>query len=287
MTQRAVSPLDSLPNSLPDSPQSRHHPGSQGPAQPPVATSAAAPLVEADAVAQRYAGRDVLRGVSFRLAAGESLGIIGESGAGKSTLARLLMALERPSQGHVRWSGDDVNTMPAATLRARRARVQMVFQDPYSSLDPRWRVGRSITEPLHLLPMSAAERQQRLQEVLAAVQLDADAAERFPHQFSGGQRQRLAIARALATRPALIVADEPLSALDVSVQAQILVLLRDLQRREGISLVMVSHDLPAVEVLCDHALVLRHGEVVEQGRTDAVLGDPRHAYTRALLAALA
>lgn len=283
MTQRAVSPLDSPP----DSPQPRHHPGSQGPAQPPVAASAAAPLLEADAVAQRYAGRDVLRGVSFRLAAGESLGIIGESGAGKSTLVRLLMALERPSQGHVRWSGDDVNALPAATLRARRTRVQMVFQDPYSSLDPRWRVGRSITEPLHLLPMTADERQQRLHEVLTAVQLEPDAAERFPHQFSGGQRQRLAIARALATRPALIVADEPLSALDVSVQAQILVLLRDLQRREGISLVLVSHDLPAVEVLCDHALVLRHGEGVEQGPTRAVLGDPRHAYTRALLAALA
>lgn len=253
----------------------------------PLSASPAPALLAAHNVAQRYGGRHVLRGISLQLAAGESLGIIGESGAGKSTLARLLMALERPSQGQVLWSGDDVNALPAAQLRARRARVQMVFQDPYSSLDPRWRVGRSITEPLHLLPMGPDQRQQRLQEVLAAVQLEPDAAQRFPHQFSGGQRQRLAIARALVTRPSLIVADEPLSALDVSVQAQILSLLRDLQRREGISLVLVSHDLPAVEVLCEHALVLRHGEAVEQGPTREVLGDPRHAYTQALLAALA
>ncbi len=245
------------------------------------------PLLAAHHLAQRYDGREVLRGIHLQLAAGESLGIIGESGAGKSTLARLLMALERPSQGQVLWSGDDVNALPAAELRARRARVQMVFQDPYSSLDPRWRVGRSITEPLHLLPLEPDEREQRLKEVLAAVQLEPDAAQRFPHQFSGGQRQRLAIARALVTRPSLIVADEPLSALDVSVQAQILALLRDLQRREGISLVLVSHDLPAVELLCEHALVLRHGEAVEQGLTREVLGDPRHAYTQALLAALA
>ncbi len=245
------------------------------------------PLLEATDLSQRYGGREVLRGISFQLAAGESLGIIGESGAGKSTLARLLMALERPAQGEVRWSGDTVHALPAHALRVRRARVQMVFQDPYSSLDPRWRVGRSITEPLHLLSMSPDQRAQRLQEVLAAVQLEPDVAQRFPHQFSGGQRQRLAIARALVTRPSLIVADEPLSALDVSVQAQILALLRDLQRREGISLVLVSHDLPAVEVLCEHALVLRQGEAVEHGPTREVLGDPRHAYTQALLAALA
>ncbi|WAC73899.1 ABC transporter ATP-binding protein [Roseateles sp. SL47] len=247
----------------------------------------AAPLLEARQLGQRYGGKDVLRDVNFRLAPGESLGVIGESGAGKSTLARLLTALERPATGQVCWSGEEIHALPPDQRRARRVRVQMVFQDPYSSLDPRWRVGRSIMEPLHLLPLTADQREQRLIEVLAAVQLDPDAAQRFPHQFSGGQRQRLAIARALATRPSLIVADEPLSALDVSVQAQILSLLRDLQRRDGISLVLVSHDLPAVEVLCDQALVLRHGQVVEQGATGALLGDPQHPYTRSLLAALA
>ncbi|SEK80669.1 peptide/nickel transport system ATP-binding protein [Roseateles sp. YR242] len=245
------------------------------------------PVLETEHLTQRYEGREVLQDINLRLQPGESLGIIGESGAGKSTLARLVMALERPAAGVVRWSGEDIHRLPEHQRRARRSRVQMVFQDPYSSLDPRWRVGRSIAEPLQRLPMTAAEREQRLAEVLDAVQLDPDAARRFPHQFSGGQRQRLAIARALATRPSLIVADEPLSALDVSVQAQILALLRDLQRREAISLVLISHDLPAVEVLCDHALVLRHGQVVEHGATADVLGEPRHPYTRSLLSALA
>ena len=271
-------------------------PGSVPPAQssptpslPPrsPSSSPAAPLLEAEGLGQRYGGRTVLKDISFTLPAGESLGIIGESGAGKSTLARLVMALERPRHGRVRWSGQDVNAMPAAARRALRPGVQMVFQDPYGSLDPRWRVGRSVVEPLAALPMTDAQRQARLLEVLAEVGLEPDAALRFPHQFSGGQRQRLAIARALATRPRLIVADEPLSALDVSVQAQILALLRELQRRDGISLVIVSHDLAAVEVLCDHALVLRGGEAVEQGPAARVLGDPRHPYTRDLLAALA
>lgn len=245
------------------------------------------PLLAADGVGQRYAGRTVLSDVSFSLMPGESLGVIGESGAGKSTLARLVMALERPHQGQVRWSGQDVNAKPARERRALRPRMQMVFQDPYGSLDPRWRVGRSVMEPLAAMPMTEPERRVRLLEVLAAVGLEADAALRFPHQFSGGQRQRLAIARALSTKPRLIVADEPLSALDVSVQAQILSLLRDLQRREGISLVIVSHDLAAVEVLCDQALVLRGGQVVEQGPAARVLGEPQHPYTQDLLAALA
>ncbi len=252
-----------------------------------VGTANAPPLLQVHGLSQRYAGRAVLEDVSFTLQAGQSLGVVGESGAGKSTLARLLMALEHPSTGQVHWSGQDVARLRPAALRALRPQVQMVFQDPYSSLDPRWRVGRSVLEPLSGQDLAPAARQQRLAEVLAAVGLEADAALRYPHQFSGGQRQRLAIARALATRPRLIVADEPLSALDVSVQAQILALLRELQRREGISLVLVSHDLAAVDVLCDHALVLRHGRVQEQGATAQVLGDPQHPYTRDLLAALA
>ncbi|WP_435531995.1 ABC transporter ATP-binding protein [Roseateles amylovorans] len=252
---------------------------------PPVMSTPA--LIEVQGLGQRYAGRSVLRDVSFRLQPGESLGVIGESGAGKSTLARLVMGLERPSAGEVRWSGLAVQALSAKERRALRAQVQMVFQDPYGSLDPRWRVGRSVMEPLDALSMGEAQRQQRLAEVLAAVGMEIDAAMRFPHQFSGGQRQRLAIARALTTKPRLIVADEPLSALDVSVQAQILSLLRDLQQREGISLVLVSHDLAAVEVLCDQALVLRDGAVLEQGATAQVLGEPQHPYTRSLLAALA
>ncbi|MFX1680221.1 ATP-binding cassette domain-containing protein [Mitsuaria sp. CC2] len=245
------------------------------------------PLLQAQGLSQRYAGQSVLRDIDFALAPGESLGVIGESGAGKSTLARLLMALERPHQGRVLWDGVDVNAMPARRRRALRPLVQMVFQDPYSSLDPRWRVGRSVMEPLLALSMNEAARRERMSEVLVAVGLEPDAAWRFPHQFSGGQRQRLAIARALSTRPRLIVADEPVSALDVLVQAQILALLRDLQRREGISLVVVSHDLPAIEILCDRALVLRGGEAVEHGPAARVLREPQHPYTQDLLAALA
>jgi peptide/nickel transport system ATP-binding protein len=245
------------------------------------------PLLQVQGLSQRYAGQSVLRDIDFALAPGESLGVIGESGAGKSTLARLLMALERPHQGRVLWDGVDVNAMPARRRRALRPLVQMVFQDPYSSLDPRWRVGRSVMEPLLALSMNEAARRERMSEVLVAVGLEPDAAWRFPHQFSGGQRQRLAIARALSTRPRLIVADEPVSALDVLVQAQILALLRDLQRREGISLVVVSHDLPAIEILCDRALVLRGGEAVEHGPAARVLREPQHPYTQDLLAALA
>ncbi|OWQ46500.1 peptide ABC transporter ATP-binding protein [Roseateles noduli] len=254
---------------------------------PPTPLGSATPLLQVEGLVQRYAGRTVLRDIDFTLQPGESLGIIGESGAGKSTLARLVMALERPHRGRVLWGGRDVNAMPARERRGLRPQAQMVFQDPYGSLDPRWRVGRSVMEPLQALPLTDAERRDRVAEVLAAVGLEADAALRFPHQFSGGQRQRLAIARALSTRPRLIVADEPLSALDVSVQAQILALLRDLQRRDGISLVIVSHDLPAVEVLCDRALVLRGGEAVEHGPAARVLGEPQHPYTQDLLAALA
>ena len=233
-----VPPSLSTPSQLPPTPTPTPNLSPQSPSSSP-----AAPLLEVEGLGQRYGGRTVLKDISFTLPAGESLGIIGESGAGKSTLARLVMALERPRHGRVRWSGQDVNAMPAAARRALRPGVQMVFQDPYGSLDPRWRVGRSVVEPLAALPMTDAQRQARLLEVLAEVGLEPDAALRFPHQFSGGQRQRLAIARALATRPRLIVADEPLSALDVSVQAQMLALLRELQRRDGISLVIVSHDL--------------------------------------------
>jgi peptide/nickel transport system ATP-binding protein len=225
--------------------------------------------------------------VSFTLMPGRSLGIVGESGSGKSTLARLVMALERPSHGRVVFDGQDLNTLDAAALRRARAGFQMVFQDPFGSLDPRRRVGQTVAEPLALVGMKdAVEREARCAEALEAVGLRAGDAAKYPHEFSGGQRQRIAIARALITRPRLIVADEPVSALDVSVQAQVLNLLQDLQERYGLTYLFISHDLAVVDLVCDDVLVLQHGRCVEQGPADVLLRAPAHAYTRRLLAAL-
>ena len=229
--------------------------------------------------------------VSFRLHAGRSLGVVGESGSGKSTLARLVMALEAPSSGQVWFQGRDLHALPAAELRQARAAFQMVFQDPYGSLDPRRTVLQTVSEPLALLSgaqrvTDAGERQRRAAAVLDAVGLGAGDLHKHPHEFSGGQRQRLAIARALITRPALIVADEPVSALDVSVQAQVLNLMQDLQTRMGVTYLFISHDLAVVDHLCDDVMVMQHGRVVEHGPPEQVFQRPQHAYTRQLLAAL-
>jgi peptide/nickel transport system ATP-binding protein len=224
--------------------------------------------------------------VNFTLTAGRHLGVVGESGSGKSTLARLVMALDRPSAGTVRFEGRDLHRLAASTLRQARVGFQMVFQDPYSSLDPRRPVGRSIAEPLALLPaMPHAEQAAQVDAMLQAVGLSPADAARFPHELSGGQRQRIAIARALITRPRLIVADEPVSALDASVQAQVLNLMRELQQRFGVSYLFISHDLTVVQWLCDDLLVLHHGRVVEQGETATVLRAPQHPVTRALVQA--
>ena len=225
---------------------------------------------------------DALRGVSLRLQAGHNLGVVGESGSGKSTLARIAMALEPPSSGRVLFDGRDLNALAPAALRAARRDFQMVFQDPYGSLDPRQRVGRIVAEPL---PAGAPDAAGQVAEALEAVGLRASDAGRHPHEFSGGQRQRIAIARALVTRPKLIVADEPVSALDVSVQAQVLNLMGDLQQRFGMTYLLISHDLAVVDHLCEEVLVMRGGEVVERGASDDVFGAPQHAYTRALVAA--
>jgi peptide/nickel transport system ATP-binding protein len=228
-----------------------------------------------------------LHDISFEIAAGRSLGVVGESGAGKSTLARLVMALERPDAGRVLLRGQDLQRLDAAALRRARADFQMVFQDPYGSLDPRQKVGTSVAEPLaarHTLGRSGLR--ERVRDSLEAVGLRAADMDKYPHQFSGGQRQRIAIARALVTRPKLIVADEPVSALDVSVQAQVLNLLRDLTRSHGISYLLISHDLAVVDHLCDEVLVLQQGRMVERGPTAQVFGRPAHPYTRGLLAAL-
>ena len=227
---------------------------------------------------------EALRGVSFTMRSGTSLGIVGESGSGKSTLARLVMALEAPTSGSVRLLGQDLNALaPGALMKARRD-FQMVFQDPYGSLDPRQRVQTIVAEPL--LGASAAEAKDHVAQTLDAVGLRASDAAKYPHEFSGGQRQRIAIARALITRPKLIVADEPVSALDVSVQAQVLNLLADLQQQFGVTYLFISHDLAVIDHVCDEVAVMYAGQIVEHGPTEQVLQRPAHAYTKALLDAV-
>ena len=228
-----------------------------------------------------------LQGVSFTLQAGRSVGVVGESGSGKSTLARLVMALEAPTAGQVVFDGQNLHSLTPTALRRARAGLQMVFQDPFGSLDPRRTVGRTVAEPLAVLHgASRAEQNERAGEVLDAVGLRASDAARYPHEFSGGQRQRIAIARALITRPKLIVADEPVSALDVSVQAQVLNLMRDLQERFGVTYLFISHDLAVVDLVCDEVIVLWQGRIVERGAPATLFTTPQHPYTQRLLAAV-
>jgi peptide/nickel transport system ATP-binding protein len=232
-----------------------------------------------------------LDGVGFTLHAGKTLGVVGESGSGKSTLARLVMALEAPSAGQVLFEGRDLHALGRDELRAARRNFQMVFQDPYSSLDPRMTVARTVAEPLEQLDhLARSERRERAAAMLDAVGLDARQhdgdLDKYPHEFSGGQRQRIAIARALVTQPKLIVADEPVSALDVSVQAQVLNLMQDLQERFGLAYLFISHDLAVVDLVCDELIVLQHGRVVERGATGDVLNAPKQAYTRRLIEAV-
>ncbi len=228
-----------------------------------------------------------VQGLSFTLGPGRSLGVVGESGSGKSTLARLVMALEPPSAGHVWLDGQDLQALPPAALRTAREKLQMVFQDPYGSLDPRRSILHTVSEPLRVLHgATPAEQRERAAEVLHAVGLGAEALAKYPHEFSGGQRQRIAIARALITRPKLIVADEPVSALDVSVQAQVLNLMQDLQDQLGLSYLFISHDLAVVDMVCDEVIVLYQGRIVERGAPDTLFRRAAHPYTRALLQAV-
>lgn len=228
-----------------------------------------------------------LNGVSFKIEEGKSFGIVGESGCGKSTLARNVMALEPTDSGSVRILGDEVVGKNFNELRPLRKNFQMVFQDPFGSLDPHHTVGRIVAEPLAALPpMEKSEKQTRIANVLNSVGLKESDISKYPHEFSGGQRQRIAIARALITRPALIVADEPVSALDVSVQAQVLNLLRDLQDTFGVTYMFISHDLAVVEYLCDEVAVMYLGSVVEKGKTEDLFASPAHPYTRILLDAV-
>jgi ABC-type glutathione transport system ATPase component len=225
-----------------------------------------------------------LRGVSFEVAAGERFGIVGESGCGKSTLLRILAGLDRPTSGTVLVDGTDITRLPERRLRFLRQRLQLVFQDPMSSLDPRMRVRDIIAEPL--VAQGIPARRERVAELLEAVGLSPDAADRYPHQFSGGQRQRISIARALAPSPGILVADEPVSALDVSVRAQVLNVVMDLVEQLSLTLVFVSHDLSVVRRVCDRVAVMHQGQVVETGSTNEVYENPRHPYTQRLVAAV-
>jgi dipeptide transport system ATP-binding protein len=261
---------------------------------PPV--SPGAPLLQATDLQRHYRiGRGVFReaamlravaGASFSLDAGRTLAVVGESGCGKSTLARMVAMIEKPTAGHLIIDGTDVVAAEGATLRAMRPKVQMVFQDPYGSLNPRKQVGQILEEPLEInTAMPAKERAEAARAMMARVGLRPEHYNRYPHMFSGGQRQRIAIARALMLRPKIVVADEPVSALDVSIRAQVLNLLMDLQAEFNLAYLFISHDLSVVQHIAEELMVMYLGRPVEHGPKEAIFAAPRHPYTQALLAA--
>ncbi|MBO1330007.1 ABC transporter ATP-binding protein [Streptomyces sp. VRA16 Mangrove soil] len=252
-------------------------------------TAQTVPVLELDAVSYAYRGAaaPVVTDVSVAVEAGRSLALVGESGAGKTTLLRMLLGLARPTDGEVRFDGSALRRRDRAQMRAFRRSVQCVFQDPYASLDPRRRVRGIVAEPLRSLGVATgAEADRRVAEALERVGLPGDAGNRFAHEFSGGQRQRIAIARATVCDPRVLLADEPVSALDVTTRVQVVDLLAELKETAGLTVVMVSHDLSVVAALCERTAVLEHGRVVESGETSAVLGSPEHAYTRRLLSSV-
>jgi peptide/nickel transport system ATP-binding protein len=262
---------------------------------PSPAAAAAAPLLDVAAVTKDYPGRRVslfakpspFRAVSFSIAAGQSVALVGRSGCGKSTLARMILALDRPSGGAIRLDGAEISTLAEPALKASRRKMQVVFQDPYGSFDPRHKVERLVAEPLHLLEKqpTAAERREMVAAALDEVGLAPRDMDKYPHEFSGGQRQRISIARAIITRPKLVVADEPVSALDVSIRAQILDLFADLNGRLGVAYLFITHDLTVARAITDQVMVMHEGRIVERGNTAEVLDNPQSEAARALVAA--
>jgi len=254
------------------------------------------PLVEVDGLVKHFPARSGWLGrrqhvhavddVSFSLTGGETLALVGESGCGKSTTGRLVLRLIEPTAGAIRFMGRDLLAFDDRDLRHARRDMQIIFQDPYGSLNPRMTVGQMLDEPLMLQDVPAAKRRDRVADVLRLVGLTPEHARRYPHQFSGGQRQRIGIARAIAVEPRLVVCDEPVSALDVSIQAQVVNLLRELQKRLGLTYLFIAHDLAVVKHIADRVAVMYLGRIVEIGSKRAVFGEPRHPYTHALLSAI-
>jgi peptide/nickel transport system ATP-binding protein/oligopeptide transport system ATP-binding protein len=246
------------------------------------------PITRGIVIQRKIAAVQAVDGVSFDVLRGETLGIVGETGCGKSTTARLIMRLLDATDGEVRFEGQDITRLKGARLKVIRRDMQMIFQDPYSSLNPRKTIGSIIGQPfaIHGLAKSKGERRREVQELMELVGLNPEHYNRYPHEFSGGQRQRIGVARALALKPKLLIADEPVSALDVSIQAQVLNLLRDMQRRLGLTLVFIAHDLSVVRHMCDRVAVMYLGRIVEIGPGDALYDFPRHPYTGALLSAV-
>jgi len=244
-------------------------------------------LVEARGLTKEYGtGHRVVDDVSFAIRRGETLGLVGESGSGKSTVARMLLRLVEPTVGEVRYAGRDLLAAGSREMCGIRRRMQVVFQDPYAALNPRMRVREILAEPFAIHNERPGEGlAARLAEMLRTVGMEVSALERFPHEFSGGQRQRINIARALALRPEFVVLDEPVSALDVSVGAQVVNLLRELQREHGLTYLFISHSMPLVRYLCDRVAVMQHGRLVELGESEQVCEAPREEYTRRLIAA--
>jgi ABC-type glutathione transport system ATPase component len=243
-------------------------------------------LVEARGLVKEYgAGARVVDDVSFEIRRGETLGLVGESGSGKSTVARMLLRLIEPTAGEVRYGGVDLLAAGSSKMREMRRKMQIVFQDPFAALNPRMRVKEILGEPFAIHGLGSTASKERLVEMLVEVGLDESALERYPHEFSGGQRQRVNIARALAVRPEFLVLDEPVSALDVSVGAQVVNLLRDLQRNYGLTYLFISHSMPLVRYLCDRVAVMQRGRLVELGECEQVCDAPAHEYTRKLIQA--